>query len=334
MNKVTYLLTRMCKMDFTSLVKTAKKISKKTNKNYMHVLCDMILCGIKYGAGYVDYDTFGFYDMNKRQRKTVITRGKNNVFVVALNDKKLSHIIDDKVLFDKKYKDFLNREFIDIREGSFEDFLKYLKEKKEIIAKPINLSCGKGIEKIYISDDTDLRKLYDKLKENKQFLIEDCVIQHDDLNKLYPCSVNTLRIVSVNTRKGVKILFRCIRMGNDGNFVDNFNHGGLFTTIDEDGVIRKPAVDKKGNVYERHPYTGTKIVGYKIPMFDEVIDYVKKLAMVIPEVRYTGWDIAVTKDGPTVIEGNPYPGHDLYQSKIHLREGNEGLLPVFNKILE
>lgn len=118
-----------------------------------------------------------------------------------------------------------------------------------------------------------------------------------------------------------------------GNVVDNFNNGGLLTTIDKDGIIRKPAIDKLGNVYENHPYTNTKIVGFKIPMFNEVIDFVKKLALVTPQIKYTGWDISVTPNGPVAIEGNPFPGHDVYQSKVHMNQNKTGMKPVFDKIV-
>lgn len=236
-------------------------------------------------------------------------------------------------MFDKTYKEFLKRDFLDLRETSFQDFETYIKEKKTVIAKPIDQSCGKGVEKVEYTEKTNTEELYNSLKENKQYLLEDYVIQHEDLNKLYPNAVNTLRIVTLLKDGEVNIIYRCIRLGNAGNVVDNFNHGGLFTTIDEDGVIRKPAVDKKGNIYENHPYTNTPIVGYKIPMFNEVINFVKEIAKVTPEVAYSGWDICVTPNGPVVIEGNSFPGHDVYQSKVHLDENKLGVLPKFEKLI-
>ena len=36
-------------------VKIAKAIGKKTKKNYIAILIDMIKCGFKYQAGYYDY---------------------------------------------------------------------------------------------------------------------------------------------------------------------------------------------------------------------------------------------------------------------------------------
>ena len=107
----------------------------------------------------------------------------------------------------------------------------------------------------------------------------------------------------------------------------------MFTTIDENGVIRKPAVDKKGNIYENHPFTNTAILGFEIPMFDAAIQYVKDMALTITEVGYIGWDIAITETGPAVVEANPFPGHDIYQSKVHMNEDGTGLRKIFENII-
>lgn len=284
-------------------------------------------------SGYVDYEIFEFYNLNKKQRKTVITRGINNKFVKELNDKNYLKYIDNKILFNKKYNDFLKRDWIDLRQASLTDFSNFIKNKKVVMAKAIDLCCGKGIEKLCYNNNLDLKKTYNYLQQNKQFLIEEYVIQHNDMNTLYPDSVNTLRIVTLLKDSTVNIPFVGLRIGNFGNVVDNFNHGGLFVPIDENGIIEDSAIDKQGNLYDIHPYTNTKIIGYKIPLFSEALSLVKELALVIPQIKYTAWDIAITNKGPVVIEGNPFPGHDLYQSKLNIIKNNVGLLPTFEKIL-
>lgn len=333
MNNLKYILKRLKNMDYLSFFYTINRIHKKTNKNSFIIFCDIIYCGFKYMAGYVDYEVFEFYNMKKDQRKTIITRGINNKYVKELNDKNYFKYIDDKTLFNENYNKFLKREWLDLRKTPFEDFSKFVKDKKTIMAKTINLCCGKGIEKIIYSSNTNLEKLYYNLKENKQFLIEEYVSQHEDMNKLYPESVNTLRIVTLLRDNVPSVAFVGLRIGNSGNVVDNFNHGGLLTYINNKGIIDTPAIDKHGRYYESHPYTNTKIIGYKIPYFDEAISFAKELALVTPEIRYTAWDIAITNNGPVVIEGNPFPGHDVYFSKIHLKKKKAGLLPTFQNIL-
>ena len=65
---------------------------------------------------------------------------------------------------------------------------------------------------------------------------------------------------------------------------------------------------------------------------DKFIELAKKASLVVDEVRYVGWDIAVTDKGPVIIEGNEYPGHDIYQLPVH-RTNNIGVLPKFEESL-
>ncbi len=333
MKKIKYIFKRICEMNFSEMFKTAKRVSKTNNASFLFVLFDIVYCGIKYMAGYVDYEVFNFYNLTTAQRETIVTRGINNRFVSLLNDKQAANTLDNKLLFNERFNEYLKRDWINLKSSSLEGFKIFLKGKVNIVAKPVDQACGRNVEKINVERLSDPAKLYDSLVQKGQFLVEDCIVQHHKMSEIYPNAVNTLRIVTVSRNSNVHIMFRSIRMGNSGNIVDNFNHGGLFTTIDKDGVIRRPAVDKKGNIYTNHPFTNTNIVGFEIPLFDEAIKYVITMATKIPEVGYVGWDIAITENGPVVVEANPFPGHDIYQSKVHMKEDGTGLRKDFEKII-
>lgn len=332
MNKVSYVLKRISQMDFKEMLKTAKRISKENNASFFYVLLDIIYCGIKYMAGYVDYEVFDFYNLTAKQRKTIITRGVNNKFVSILNNGAASTTLDNKLLFNEKYNNFLGRDWLNLNLASKDEFNIFVKNKNVIIAKPHNQSCGKGVEKIAVNTTT-IDALYDNLIKNNQILIEENIIQHPQMANLYSNAVNTLRIVTINKNNVVHIVFKSIRIGNAGNVVDNFNHGGLFAIIDDFGIISSPAVDKKGNIYTNHPFTNHPIVGFKIPLFDNALDLVKDMAAVTPEVGYVGWDIAITPTKAIVIEANPFPGHDIYYSKAHAKQHPDGLRQKFEKII-
>lgn len=329
MSKITYLIKRISKMNFGNFFKTINLVHQKNHKNRIFIFFDVIYCGLKYQAGYVDYNLFEMYKMNSKERATVVTRGINNRLTKEFNDMSYAYKFEDKALFNKLFDKYLNREWIYLRDASKDDFKKYLKGKKEVIVKPLSLSCGKGVEKIKISDYKK-DELYDHLISTDQTLVEDIAPQHDTLNKIYPYSVNTLRIVTLNK----KVVVALLRIGNHGNVVDNFNHGGMVTTIDiETGKINFPAIDKSENVYETHPMTGEKIVGVKIPMWNKVKKLCEEACEVVPELGYVGWDVCLGPKEPCLIEGNDFPGHDLYQLPVH-RNDNYGLLPIFESALK
>lgn len=328
MGKAKYLIKRILKMNYKQFFDTIDTVHSKTNKNKLAIFIDIINCGIKYQAGYIDYNLFEMYNLTKEERKTIITRGINNEILKKYNDQSKAYIFEDKALFNKLYDKYLNREWIYLKDN-LEEFKEYLKNKKEIIVKPLSLSCGKGVEKIKVSD-YEPEELYNHLIKTERYLVEDVAKQNNEISKIYPESVNTVRIVTLNK----KVVAAFIRFGNLGNVVDNFNHDGMVTTINiETGIVEYPALDKKKNIYEIHPYTNEKIIGLKIPMWDKVKELCIEACSVTPEIGYIGWDVCVGEKEPCLIEGNDFPGHDLYQLPIHRNDGI-GLLPIFKKAME
>ena len=330
MKKVKYMLKKIKGVDYKSFYNHAKKIAKKVHKPAIFILFDMAWCAIFYGSGYMDYFEFEFYLLKGRERKTYLTGRLNNEIVRKYNDKKDWDKLDDKIKFNHLFKKYLGRDFIDLRESSLEEFKKFLKGKDKVVAKPIDDCGGKGV--LVLEEFKNVKKIYEELLSNKQYLVEEYLIQHEDLSKLYPDSVNGLRVLSFLDDKGVAhILNVILRIGNNGK-VDNFSSGGMYTFVDNTGHVYAPAIDEAGNIYEKHPFSNEKIVGFKVPHYEDLDKMINKLSLVVPSVRYVGWDIAVTKKGLVVLEGNQYPG--IFQVKPSLSGKKEGMLLEYRKYMD
>jgi len=328
MDKIKFLIKRMFQMNFNSMFEKINLINKKTGKNKIYLFFDMLVCAIKYQSGYMDYYIFEMYAVPRKNRKTYLTRGMNNRFIKRLNDKSYMHIFGNKDEFYERYKEFMGREYIGLSRAPKEEAIAWIPKYEVLIGKPKSGSCGKGIVKVNVKDYETAEKLYDYFIENNIDLVEKCIVQHDAINNLHPISVNTIRIVSV-LREGVPtILCAYFRIGN-GKFVDNFNSGGMVVPVEvETGLVKYKAIDKAGNIYAKHPLTGVDIIGFKIPLWEECKAMVLKASVITPQMGIVGWDVAVTKDGPVLIEGNGFPGHDIYQLPVHTPD-KIGMLPVF-----
>lgn len=329
MSKVSYLVNRISKMNFSNMFKTVNKVHEKNKKFRLFIFIDVVWCGLKYQAGYVDYYQFQMYKMNSKERKTIITRGINNEICKKYNNPSSIYKFEDKCIFNELFNDYMNRDWLKLTNDNLKKFKKFVKKHTEIIVKPVGLSCGKGVEKIDTTLE-NIESLYNKLIQNNQILVEEVAIQNKVLNDLYPLSVNTIRVVTLNKN----VVTAYLRIGNYGNVVDNFNHGGMVTAIDiDDGIIKYKAIDKETNEYEIHPMTNKKIVGVKIPMWEDVKKLCVDACDVVPEIGYIAWDVCLGEKKPFLIEGNDFPGHDLYQLPVH-RSNNYGLLPVFKCAME
>ena len=148
---------------------------------------------------------------------------------------------------------------------------------------------------------------------------------------LYPDSVNTVRLITYLDPQGVfHVIAGVLRIGN-GNVIDNFAGGGMFTMLDDDGVALYPAVDKHSHVFRSHPVTGTAIAGFAVPRYDEIVTMVDGLARRIPQIPYVGWDIAITPDGPAVIEANH--NSSVFQMKPTVSGVRTGLLHRYREAI-
>ena len=327
-----YYIERLFEVDWKKMFTTIKKISDRSNKLYIYILFDVVICSIKYGAGYMDYFQFFFENLNGKQRATYINRTVNNRYHKALNNRSYFHLFNNKHEFLTTYKDFIKRDFLLLDDCSYDDFVSFISKHREFIAKPDNGLCGIGVELID-SSKYDSKVLYEKLISNKQNLLEERIVQNKEMSILYPDSINTLRVVTINSNGKISVPFVALRVGTGGRHVDNFHAGGCFSPVNENGIITKPAIDKENRVYDVHPDTKVSFIGFKVPMFDEVISQCKKMAAITPEIGYTGWDIAISEKGIDVVEANQLPGYDIYQSYPHLEKDLYGLKPRFDKAI-
>ena len=330
MHKIIYLIKRIFKLDYANMFKIAKNISKKAKKPRLFIVLDMIYCGIVFQAGYYDYQEFEFYNLNNKQRKTYLTRGKNNEIVRRFNNPEYFHFIDNKIDLHKKFDKYMKRDCMCLENNNVDEFVTFFANHKDIIVKPVDAGGGYGVEKYSFTNEKEARELYTKLVENEQFLIEECIKQHKEMNVLYDKSVNTLRMFTFLKDDKAYFLQAVLKIGN-GGVVDNFSSGGMYTYVNDDGIVFVKAIDQADNIFDVHPISKTPIVGFKVPMFNEAVELVKECAHVVPEVAYIGWDVAIGENGPEIIEGNAYPG--VFQIKSSLSDKKEGLIPKYNEIM-
>ncbi len=335
MSRLTYFFKRLVKMDWKAMWATTGLLKQRSGKSRLWLMADMLKCAVKYNAGYIDYKIAQMYNLDDKQRSTVITRGISNTIVRRMNDKAYWHFFDDKTQFNELFKEWIPRKWLLINdETKIEDVEAIIAGQEQLIGKPLEGSSGQGIERFTSADwEKGPAVFLQLLKEKNIGILEEMVKQHEDMASLCATSVNTCRIATLLGDKQQGIVYAFLRIGN-GKVVDNVDCGGMAARIDLDsGMLLTVGADKQGNTFEKHPKTGTPIVGFTIPYWEEAKAMCLEAAKKVPQMRFVAWDVAITPDGPTFIEGNSFPSHAIPQFAAHYPDGI-GIRPEFRKFMD
>lgn len=296
----------------------------KTNSEGLFNCFDIICSGIIYGASPNNYKNFGFKELNHKQRATYVTNRISRKMIKTFNDPDYIDIFEDKIKFAERFSKYFGRTWISTKNLTYSSFLEFVKDKDQIIYKPINNAQGQGIKVFKIEENPE--NIFNRIIAPKEdAIIEEWIEQHPVLSNIYSEAINCLRIITVYKNRQTFFLTGGITWGN-GKKIANASASGIVSPVNfKTGILDKPAADFEGHVYEKHPITNVNLMNLKVPYWDETIEMLKRASSEIPQVGYVGWDIAITPNGPVLIEGNTTPGYKYYQIPAHMinKTGNK-----------
>jgi hypothetical protein len=206
-----------------------------------------------------------------------------------------------------------------------------------IFIKPISGSCGRGARKIRRGTTDvggDLFKSLVREIHAGSFLFQEEVKQHEDLAKLNPTSLNTIRMDTFKADHGkAEIISAFLRIGLTGSEVDNIAAGGVYVGINlGEGTLKGTGFNKLamgGFAYKEHPDTKVVFKDLRVPYFEEAKVLVLKAANLLPGALI-GWDIGISDYGPILMEGNAIY-YDMQLSDVAY--GGYRKNPIFQRLL-
>lgn len=245
----------------------------------------------------------------------------NSEIVYRLNKFQFRHAYVDKGFYDTLFPDInrpktivknVNGYYYDDRSFiSLNDAMERCCNLEEAIIKPtLGGTWGRGVQLIKVDHgvvtnlNCGLKDLFSQYKRN--FIIQERLEQHEDIARLNPTSLNTLRVMSIRMGEEIVVLYAVVRIGRKGEIVDNETAGGIKADIDlSTGRIKGPAFGNPTEGLKHSTDVGTVLEGYQIPSFKELQDTVKKMHSRLPYFDLVGWDMSVDKGGkPALIEWN------------------------------
>ena len=302
-------------------------VKQKTGIGLGRQYIAQIRLALRHGIAPRAYYFYGLYqEENRKQAPLFIQDHEIGLLLRVLNG------TADYTLFDDKRRFFAECErhglptipvIADFEKGSG----KYVRSgtdrhlpRTDLFAKPALGKCGTGVKAytyerpgLYRSEEGRQRteeELLSDLAECSQktpYILQERYVNHPVISELSPRALCTSRIVTCRLPDGsCEDIIAIFKMSLGDCCTDNFSTGGIAISLDKSSGLLGSGISKglDADRVDIHPDSGRRISGFQIPHWQQVIQLCLKAHAAFSDYAFVGWDVAVTSDGPVLVEGN------------------------------
>jgi len=180
-----------------------------------------------------------------------------------------------------------------------------IEENDEIHIKPINDDKALSIEEVIIS--------YSDVIATEGLLIESYIEQASGYSVFNPSSVNTVRTWVLQTGDKIEVIGGYFRMGRSGSLTDNGDGGGIMCPVDPiSGVLGLGLLTSNPfrDELEQHIDNNVQLNGVTLPDWQQIVSCSCETLRKLPYTKFAGLDVAMSENGPVIIEVNVTPDKD------------------------
>lgn len=302
----------------------------------LHVIRDYCKLYRQKGLTMEEYDEFEFEKRSESFRNDFLGKHEQRYYLRLLNPEKYYILMRNKYLTHKilentgvrkapLYAYYQPEGLVGPNDEIANDaasLIRILRTKgvTECVVKATESSHGEGVRLCrniqYVENDALIDNgegqsiRLSSLLQRQPLIFEGLVRQTEQFAAFNPSSVNTVRFMTaLYPDNEVKIIATFIKIGRAGRIVDNAGDGGnVDVAIDTESGKLQYAIQydgwRKVTDIDCHPDTGAALNGVTIEHWDAIKAEVCRFQQALPYCRVAGWDIAITDEGPLVIEIN------------------------------
>lgn len=195
----------------------------------------------------------------------------------------------------------------------------------EFVVKPAEGAYGHGFGLFFraagryadsAGKPLETSELYDALapRSGVGYVVQERLHNHPELVRLSDTqALQTVRIITLVDDEGqVRVLHAHLKVIEGDELVDTFLRGligNIEAPVDLHHGTLKPANRIPGTgaavaTIPAHPKTKIAFADLRLPFWTEACNLVRQTALKFVPVRTIGWDVALTPDGPVIVEGN------------------------------
>lgn len=270
-----------------------------------------------YEFRFNEFASYGFEHKNRKEcleyvaayeylriRNEIITKPD---YIEYFTDKRTTY---------EHFKPFFKRDVVFIDNPDDFDLFKNFADSHDVfVFKIAKSNNGNGV-KIIDSKNENILNLFNKAISEGGAILEELINQPGIMHDVHPSSVNTVRYVTYYDNEKLTKISTVFRFGRGSARIDNASQGGLYAYINPvTGIIETDGmVEYKSDKFKYHPDSNITIKGIQMPAWDELQEMIAEIVKYCPGKKLVGWDFAYSDKGWVLIEGNSFPGINVYQS--------------------
>lgn len=329
--RIGQVVSRARRIDVGSVVHRAQAAAKQHHRSTAVVLADMLWQAGFHETAFQDYVDWDFAMLDAAERRTFMTHPLSQRLSEQFDAPAGRLLFQDKIAFDEKFDEFLGREWLRVESASVDELRDFVTRHGRVMGKVPFSNSGHGVERHEAAEIQDWAAFRATLIAKGQTLLEELIVQHPTLAAICPGTVNTTRVTAFFDGERAQILSMAQKFGR-GAASDQQTFGGFYTMLDrETGRAMGPGYDSHDGVHLVHPESGVSITEFQLPLIETVQPFMDRVAAVVPEVRYVGWDVVIGPDGPVLVEGNWAVG--VYDNKPSVTGIRTGSRPRFQQVM-
>lgn len=187
------------------------------------------------------------------------------------------------------------------------------------------LEAGEGVfrcrivdGKIEVNGEMQTLDSFIQMMGSGVWVVQRQYLSHQNIRKINASALNTTRIVTI--LNGIEPEYLCGFQGfATGNaLTDSWNLGSVYVGLDPHaGCLKEYGItsieDKRPGLLREHPDSRIVFKDYKMPFLKEALELCLKAHRVLYFNFIIGWDVAITDEGPMIVEANEKPGMNVAQ---------------------
>lgn len=319
------------------------KVKAETGKSRWRQVVEQFSIALRYSISPKKYYVFELFRPERlRHAAAYVARyefkGGLHTFLESRIDTPTRRILNDKAAFFRHCQDrgiaTMPTYLLVKKDGEVERMLPFEGELPaiDLFVKPANGRGGRGCERWQYQGDgfyrdqngttrntAELVRHLKVLASNRPVLVQQAMKAHPDLAQLAVNVLTSSRMMTIkNESGGFEATHAVFKSSTKPEaIVDNFHKGGIVSRVNiktgELGPASDAGVGQPCVWYETHPLTGATIKGRILPLWAETVALVERAHAAFPDRITIGWDVAITDQGPVIIEGNTQSGCDMIQ---------------------